>query len=416
MARLAVIYPFRSSRPSEPRGGSAMSVSRRTFLTSTAALAVALGAAPSVVLGAGDERRRAPLALGPPDANGIALPPGFTSRVVARQGHPVGASGYLWHRFPDGGACFSTPDGGWIYVSNSESFGVDDGGAGAIRFDRGGHVLDAYPVLTGTSRNCAGGPTPWGTWLSCEEIERGRVFECDPTGATPGRELLALGRFSHEAAAVGPDRRHVYLTEDQPDGRLYRFTATVPGDLRHGMLSAARVDGDGSVHWLPIPDPSGATIPTRLQVPETTPFAGGEGIWWINDTVTFVTKRDHRVWRLDPNRGQLELVYDALADSASGVLGEPDNIVVTRRGDIYVCEDQPTEQQIVLIDRHGSVAPVLQLVGQNGSELTGIAFNPRGDRMYISSQRGTDRGPGLGITYEISGPFNARTGRYPVHA
>ena len=390
-----------------------MSVSRRTFLSSSVALAVALGANPSAVLAAGEQRRRAPRALGPPDANGIALPPGYTSRVVARQGQSVGASGYLWHRFPDGGACFATRDGGWIYVSNSETFGVDDGGAGAIRFDRVGRVRDAYPILTGTSRNCAGGPTPWGTWLSCEEREGGRVFECDPTGSTPARERLALGRFSHEAAAVSPDRRHVYLTEDQPDGRLYRFTATVPGDLGHGTLCAARVDADRNVDWLPIPDPSAATVPTRLQVPETTPFAGGEGIWWINGTVTFVTKRDHRVWRLNPRSGRLRLVYDALADPA-GVLGEPDNIVVTHQGDIYVCEDQPTEQQIVLIDRRGLVAPVLQLVGQNGSELTGIAFTARGDRMYVSSQRGTDRGPGLGITYEITGPFHARTGRYPV--
>jgi sugar lactone lactonase YvrE len=160
-----------------------------------------------------------------------------------------------------------------------------------------------------------------------------------------------------------------------------------------------------------VPDPTAATTPTRRQVPASTAFAGGEGIWRIDGAITFVTKHDHRVWRLDPHRDRLTLVYDALAASANGVLGEPDNITVTHHGDIYVCEDQPADQQVVLIDRKGRVRPVLQLVGQPGSELTGVAFNPRGDRMYVSSQRGTDRAPGLGITYEIRGPFHARTGR-----
>ena len=389
-----------------------MTVSRRTFITGTAAIAVAFGASPAGALVA--EPRRAPGPSGPllpPDANGIALPRGFTSRVVARHDQPVGRSGYRWHMFPDGGACFATRDRGWIYVSNSESLGVGIGGAGALRFDRNGRVVDAYPVLTGSTRNCAGGPTPWGTWLSCEELEGGRVFECDPTGRVPGADRPALGRFIHEAAAVDADRRHVYLTEDAPDGRLYRFTAARAGDLRTGVLEVARVE-QGRVTWLRVPDPTAATTPTRRQVPSSTAFAGGEGIWRIDGAITFVTKHDHRVWRLDPHRDRLTLVYDALAASANGVLGEPDNITVTHHGDIYVCEDQPADQQVVLIDRKGGVRPVLQLVGQSGSELTGVAFNPRGDRMYVSSQRGTDRAPGLGITYEIRGPFHARTGRY----
>jgi secreted PhoX family phosphatase len=387
-----------------------MSIDRRTFLGLGAAVAVAVGTAPRTAL-ADPGGRIVDAPLGPPDANGIRLPAGFTSRVLARQGQPVGRSGYVWHLFPDGGACFRTADRGWIYVSNCESLAVGAGGAGALRFDRDGRLVDAYPVLTGSTRNCAGGPTPWGTWLSCEELERGRVFECDPTGRVPGADRPALGRFIHEAAAVDADRRHVYLTEDATDGRLYRFTANRAGDLRAGVLQVARVNR-GRVTWLRVPDPSAATTPTRLQVPASTPFAGGEGIWWINGAVTFVTKHDHRVWRLEPDRDRLTLVYDALAASANGVLGAPDNIVVTHRGEIYVCEDQPADQQIVQIDRRGRVRPVLQLVGQVGSELAGVAFNPRGDRMYVSSQRGTDRGPGLGITYEIRGPFKARVGRF----
>lgn len=391
-----------------------MALTRRSFLTSTAAVAVAMGAAPSLAgahgggwgwgggWSGGATNRFGPLLA--PDANGIMLPAGFQSRVIARALEVVPGTSHAWHYFPDGGACFPTRHGGWTYVSNSESVRADDGGVGAIDFDRSGRIVAARSILTGSARNCAGGPTPWGTWLTCEELPAGRVFECDPAGRSPGIERPALGRFSHEAAAVDAESRRVYLTEDTPDGRLYRFTADRRGDLRSGLLEAARVD-NGRVTWLTIPDPSGATTPTRLQVPETTPFAGGEGIWWVDGAITFVTKRDHRVWRLDTRRNRIAVFYDALADPS--VLGEPDNVTVTDRGDVYVTEDQSADQQVVLITRRGSALPIMQLVGQTGSELTGIAFTPRGDRMYISSQRGSDRATGLGITYEITGPFHA---------
>ena len=147
--------------------------------------------------------------LGAADANGWQLPTGFTSRVVATTGLPVLPSTYLWHLSPDGGATFATGDGGWIYVSNSEVELV--GGAGMVRFDAAGQVVDARRVLSGTSRNCAGGPNPWGTWSSCEETSTGRVWECDPAGVAPAVVAPALGAFNHEAAAVDPVRHHVYL-------------------------------------------------------------------------------------------------------------------------------------------------------------------------------------------------------------
>jgi len=115
------------------------------------------------------------------DNNGVRLPAGFSSRIIANSGQAViNGQDFIWHDAPDGGACFSTDGGGWIYVSNSEI--QSTGGVGAIVFNAGGEVVDAYAILENTSQNCAGGATPWGSWLSCEEIDGGRVWECFPEG------------------------------------------------------------------------------------------------------------------------------------------------------------------------------------------------------------------------------------------
>ena len=340
--------------------------------------------------------------LEPADANGLMLPAGFRSCVVARGDELVAGTGHVWHTDADGGAVFRI-DGGYVYVSNSERMA---GGAGAIEFDYSGNIVDSYSICSGTRFNCAGGATPWGTWLSCEELIDGLVYECDPRGTAAAVARPALGSFAHEAVAVDPMERRLYLTEDASDGLFYRFTPDSWQDLSSGLLEAAIVTA-GVVSWATVPTPNpdfGAMPPdpaTRYQVPGAMPFNGGEGIVYHADDVYLTTKGDSRVWDYDLASSTLSVLYDDNLDPGTQ-LTHGDNLTASRSSDLIVAED-PGNLELVILTPDCVAAPLVRVTGQSGTELTGPAFEPLRRRLYFSSQRGGTGGDG--ITYEVEGPF-----------
>ena len=284
--------------------------------------------------------------------------------------------------------------------------------------DNTNEVVKEYLSLSGTMTNCAGGPSPWNTWLTCEEntsvnrkesISHGYVFEVDPKKdyLQEPVPLKNMGRFSHEAVAF--DRYgYAYLTEDRSDGLLYKYIPNQKNSLLDGNLYALKIKHQDSRNWkkdnisegeefsvewvkLEDPDPVDDTLRKVGYEKGATIFARGEGITSDGNSVYFTCTsggkyRRGQIWKLTPvskSKAKLELWFEM---SAKDMINMPDNLTVAPWGDLIVCEDNPDIDRLWGIKPDGSV----YLIAENsytGAELAGVCFNQKNDTMYLNIQQ-----------------------------
>lgn len=428
----------------------------------------------------GGGRHRPEAGFGPlvPDPAGLLdLPEGFSYTVLTRAGDALDGGGLVPGR-QDGTAAFRGPRGGTYLVTNHEqSTGSPfpavagpeltydpgaQGGTTTLTLDRRGDPVHQVVSLAGTYNNCAGGLTPWGSWLTCEETEQrvdpargitrdhGFVFEVVPGRPELNRDpepLTALGRFAHEAVAVDPRTGQVYLTEDAsgPNGLLYRFTPSRCAGGVHslrdgGTLQALLVPGvpdlaavtevgeELAARWKDVPDPLAATTSVRRQFDDaaTTGTPGGavtrsrklEGAWWDDRSgrAFFVAsfarlsdgsaaEHDGQVWSYDPRRTRLrlEVRFGLNPDAASDNPDGPDNITVSPFGGLVLAEDGEGLQHLLGVSRSGTTYLIARNA-LNDSEFTGPTFAADGSTLFANIQE-------PGIQLAIRGPWG-RSARF----
>lgn len=314
------------------------------------------------------------------------------------------------------------------------------GGTTTLVFDPdAGRWLESYGSLGGTLRNCAGGPTPWNTWLTCEETfstnagkRHGYIFEVASEGKGDPEPYRAMGRFNHEAVAVDPATGYVYETEDRGDASLYRFVPAVPGDLsKGGRLEALRIgtgrydtrgDGEkayGTVSWVPVEDadPAEDTVRLQAQANGAAVFSRLEGAWYGNDRIYVITTdggpaRQGQVFELDPATDGFRVLF---ASPGAEVLNAPDNMCVSPRGGLVLCEDGGGTEYVHGLTtggeifrfaannvdlRTGTAGKKVAAADHRGSEWAGSVFEPKnGNWLFVNIQT-------PGITFAITGPWS----------
>ncbi len=457
-------------------------INRRRFLQSIAAAATT----PSILQGCAPASVKSPVSSGlVEDLDGVLdLAPGLDYRVVSRYGDRM-SDGLRVPGNHDGMAAFPGDDGRIILVSNHEldhtyrdysAFGekypivpravkdkmYDKGGLRSpglggttttIWNPATGETERQHLSLAGTELNCAGGPTPWGSWLSCEECfedagkksmkgytlrrdkNHGYVFEVpsSETGLADPQPIKAMGRFEHEACAVHEATGIVYLTEDHEIGLFYRFIPNVPGNLHEGgKLQALAVVGEPSLpthnwstkheiplrgplatHWIDLEDVDPVENDLRLRGAKSgaATFARGEGLCVADDRFALTCTiggpvRLGQVFTYKPSPyegtkdevsapGELELIAEADVNS---LLRNCDNLTMAPWGDLIVCEDTESNCGLIGVRPDGFQYEIASN-RYTKSELAGVCFSPDGQTMFVNLQY-------PGMTLAITGSWS----------
>ena len=357
------------------------------------------------------------------------------------------------HEVSDDGPCIES-------IQNSVYDKYAKGGCTGILFNTKTETFEkSWVSLSGTSRNCAGGVTPWGTWLTAEETvmgprdidtynnnvvrkfkkTHGWVFEVPVESKADAKPIKDMGRFVHEAIAVDRETGIVYMTEDRETCGFYRFIPNKPGKLaKGGSLEIAEIVGqddlrggfkNGSefdVKWHKIDNPRLAHTPgtvdelgvfTQGKAKGASTFSRLEGCWFGNGVVYFDATsggaaQAGQIWQFDPTTQKLKLLFESPDKPTQNM---PDNLAVSPRGGIILCEDNDygvneypqcifglsqdgklelfAENNVVLNGEHNDVKGDFR-----SKEWAGATFSPDGKWLFVNIQT-------PGFTCAITGPW-----------
>lgn len=391
---------------------------------------------------------------GAPD--GMAAFPARNGRVLLVRNHEMSRDSVYGSPFDLGSKLISKIDRSKLYDLSDDNL-PHIGGTTTVLYDPPtGRVVRQFLSLSGTCRNCAGGPTPWQSWITCEETtmkagngnlkDHGYNFEVPATqritlnDAVP---LKAMGRFQHEAVAVEPKSGIVYQTEDVGNGLIYRFIPNEPGKLhRGGRLQALAIrdwescdtrnwiepnkDGQAGksktlfalnmpyeVEWIDLDNVESPENDLRVRghAAGAAVFSRGEGMWYGNASIYWACTdggaiKKGQIFKYIPSPyegtkeeanypGKLELFIESTSES---LLEYCDTLTVAPWGDLVIAEDGPREEFLRVVTPSGKLF-TLARNRINNSEFAGPCFAPNHPTLFVNIQN-------PGITLAITGPWN----------